>query len=117
MLEDPTRGIISINNMTTVLLVISPLNSLIRDQIHKLLTTGLRVSSLNVSQQATTDDSEGFDVDKHSKKEELASGYYNLLFAHPEAFISCKFGQELANSPSYQKNVCAIVIDEAQLHS
>jgi ATP-dependent DNA helicase RecQ len=108
--EDPTRGIISINDVTTVLLVISPLNSLISDQIRKLLTTGLRVSSLNVSQQATTD---GFDVDKHSKKEELASGYYNLLFAHPEAFISCKFGQELANSPSYQKNVCAIVIDEA----
>ncbi len=111
--EDPTRGIISINDVTTVLLVISPLNSLISDQIRKLLTTGLRVSSLNVSQQATTDDNEGFDVDKHSKKEELASGYYNLLFAHPESFISCKFGRELANSPSYQKNVCAIVIDEA----
>ncbi len=42
--EDPTRGIISINDVTTVLLVISPLNSLISDQIRKLLTTGLRVS-------------------------------------------------------------------------
>ena len=96
-----------------VLLVISPLNSLISDQIRKLLTTGLRVSSLNVSQQYTTDDNEEFDVDKHGKKEELASGYYNILFAHPEAFISCKFGRELPNSPRYQTNVCAIVIDEA----
>ncbi len=105
--EDPTRGI-SISDVTTVLLVISPLNSLISDQIHKLLMAGL-----NVSQPATTNDNKEFDVDKHGKKEELASGYYNILFAHPEAFISCKFGQELANSPGYQKNVCAIVIDEA----
>ncbi len=43
----------------------------------------------------------------------VASGYYNILFAHPEAFISCKFGRELANNPGYQKNVCSIVIDEA----
>jgi superfamily II DNA helicase RecQ len=67
--EDPNRGIISIGDITTVLLVISPLNSLISDQIRKLLTTGLRVSSLNVSQQSTTDDNEEFDVDKHGKKE------------------------------------------------
>jgi superfamily II DNA helicase RecQ len=49
--EDPNRGIISIGDVTTVLLVISPLNSLISDQIRKLLTTGLRVSSLNASQR------------------------------------------------------------------
>ncbi len=71
------------------------------------------MAGLNVSQPVTTDDNEEFDVDKHSKKEELASGYYNILFAHPEAFISCKFGRELANNPGYQKNVCSIVIDEA----
>ena len=110
--EDPNRGIISIGDVTTVLLVISPLNSLISDQIRKLLTTGLRVSSLNASQQSTTDDNEEFDVDKHGKKEELASGYYNIHRPYYSP-ISCKFGRELANSPRYQKNVCAIVIDEA----
>ena len=40
-------------------------------------------------------------------------GNYNMLFAHPEALISSKFGREMLYSAPYQQHVCAIVIDEA----
>ena len=41
-------------DLTSVVIVICPLNSLINDQIRKILTTGLRVSVLNVNR--TCDD-------------------------------------------------------------
>jgi superfamily II DNA helicase RecQ len=73
------------------------------------------VSTLNVFRQALSYDNEEIDCDvsELDKKEKLVNGYYNLLFAHPEALISSKFGRELVNSARYQENVCALVIDEA----
>ena len=46
-------------------------------------------------------------------KEKLRSGYYHIVFSHPESFISCKYGRQLLKSKTYQDNICAIVIDEA----
>ncbi|CAB4009301.1 Werner syndrome ATP-dependent helicase homolog [Paramuricea clavata] len=106
-------------DLTSVVIVISPLNSLINDQIRKILTTGLRVSILNVNRTCDdiTSDSSGdevlCDVVELDKKERLLAGYYNILFAHPESLLSSRFGRSLVNSVVYQKNVCALVIDEA----
>ena len=113
--ENPTKRLDSINDVTSVLLVISPLNSLINDQIQKLVATGLRVSALNIFKRVSSDDSEEIecDVTEQEKKEQFVSGYYNILFAHPEALISSKFGRGLIYSALYQQHVCALVIDEA----
>ncbi len=113
--ESSTRCLTNKNDVTSVLLIISPLNALINDQIRKLLAIGLRVSTLNVFRQALSYDNEEIDCDvsELDKKEKLVNGYYNLLFAHPEALISSKFGRELVNSARYQENMCALVIDEA----
>lgn len=113
--ENPTERLDSVNDVTSVLLVISPLNSLINDQAQKLVATGLRVSALNIFKRVSADDSEEIecDVTEQYKKEQLVSGYYNLLFAHPGALISTKFRRELIYSALYQQHVCAVVIDEA----
>lgn len=100
-----------------MVLVVCPLNSLINDQIQKILTTGLRVSVLNVNKNdetsTSTGDEEVFcDVGELGKREKLLTGYYNLLFAHPEALLSSNFGRDLVNNIVYQKHVC-VVIDEA----
>ncbi|CAB4021523.1 Werner syndrome ATP-dependent helicase homolog, partial [Paramuricea clavata] len=106
-------------DLTSVVIVISPLNSLINDQIRKILTTGLRVSILNVNRTCdditsdSSDDEVLCDVVELDKKERLLAGYYNILFAHPESLLSSRFGRSLVNSVVYQKNVCALVIDEA----
>ena len=74
-------------DLTSIVLVICPLNSLINDQIRKILTTGLRVSVLNVNR--TCDDSIDEEVLCHvvelEKKEKLLAGYYYILLAHPES--------------------------------
>ena len=99
-----------------MLLVISPVNSLINDQVQKLLATGLCVTALNViSNVSSLNDGEEIECDltEQDKREKLVHRYYNLFFAHPEALISSKFGREMVYSAPYQQHVCAIVIDEA----
>ena len=89
--ENPAQRLDYINDITSVLLVISPLNSLINDQVQKLLATGLRVTALNViSNVSSLNDGEEIECDltEQDKREKLVHGYYNLLFAHPEALIS-----------------------------
>ncbi|XP_028417601.1 putative ATP-dependent DNA helicase Q1 [Dendronephthya gigantea] len=112
-LEERTNQQLCTDEVTSVLLVISPLNALINDQVRKLCAIGLRASAINIQPQQNIDDEIDCDVTELEQKTKLIKGYYNLLFAHPEALISSKFGKELVNSAIYQKHVCAIVIDEA----
>ena len=99
---------ITLCDLTSVVIVISPLNSLIDDQVRKLLTTGLRVSVLNIKAKHTNETSDEdvlCDLD-HAKKDKLLGGYYNLLFSHPEALLSSKFGRDVVNSSSYPAKEC-----------
>ena len=102
MLEvNPTLPPVCLRYVTSVLLVISPLNSLTSS-----------ISALNIFPIALSEENEDVDCDvtELDKKQKLVNGYYNLLFAHREAFMS-KFGRGLVHSVVYQQNVCALVID------
>ena len=89
-----------------VVLVISPLNSLIDDQIKKINDCSeLRATFLSVD-------------GVHGKNEECGTnenvnGLCDILFLHPEACLSSKNGLNTLSSAQYQKHVQAIVIDEA----
>ena len=77
---------ITLCDLTSVVIVISPLNSLIDHQVRKLLTTGLRVSVLNIKAKHTDetgDEDVLCDLDL-AKKDKLLGGYYNLLFSQPK---------------------------------
>ena len=43
----------------------------------------------------------------------LRDGRYNIVFAHPEVLVSCKYVRELLSNKIYQINVKGIVADEA----
>ena len=43
----------------------------------------------------------------------LKDAKYEIIFIHPEAFVSCKDGMQLLQTPSYQRSVKAVVVDEA----
>jgi ATP-dependent DNA helicase RecQ len=104
------------NSFSPVVIVVSPLNSLINDQILKLASTeleGLRASVLRVKRGDTTSDKEILCDVQQNDRELLENGYFNIVFAHPESFLSCEFGRALLNSKVYQENVRAVVIDEA----
>ncbi len=103
---------------TTIVIVVSPLNALIGNQIACLASSGLRASVLGVRNMvAVTNDGNDVDVldcDFHlCEEEKLRGGYYHIVFAHPESFISCEYGRQLLKNKTYQDNIRAIVIDEA----
>ena len=103
----------------TIVIVVSPLNALISNQITRLGLSGLRASAFSVKDVPV--DEENLENDVHfldcdfrlCEEDKLRCGHYHIVFAHPESFISCKYGRELLQNKPYQDNVCAIVIDEA----
>ena len=52
-------------------------------------------------------------VDSSETNSLLLKAKYNLVFAHPEAVLSCKKGIELFQSMPYQQYVQAVAVDEA----
>lgn len=107
-------------NISSIIVVVSPLNALIANQISRLDSSGIRAtaldvrSSIEVEEEQNDPESEVLVCDFHlSDKAKLEIGHYNIVFAHPEAFVSCAYGRKLMQSKAYQENVCAIVVDEA----
>ena len=94
-----------------IVIVVSPLNSLIRDQIRRSTQRNLTAAILNVQRNDNSDEVE-LDL-AHSNSSLLRDGRYDLVFTHPEAVLSCKEGLELFQSAPYQRSVQAVVIDEA----
>ena len=67
-------------------------------------------------------DDTGYDVDSDMnvkigfglcEEQRLRVGHYQIIFAHPKAVVSSKYGRELLLSKTYHENVCAVVVDEA----
>ena len=118
-----------------IVLVITPLNALIDNQITILQGQGIQAAILKTVSKShskkegdeecnvgavTTDICEDsvhvveLSVDS-TTKEQIKEGMFRILFAHPEAFISCKEGRRLLLSEVLQQNVIACVIDEGHL--
>ena len=110
------NGVKCIGNIASIVIVVSPLNALIANQISRLNSGRIKASSLDVRSSGE----ENFDEKPElicdfslSDKEKLEIGYYNIVFAHPESLVSCRFGRKLMHTRPYEENVCAIVVDEA----
>lgn len=84
------------------MLVISPLNSLINDQIKKINNCSeIQATVLKVGEC------------QQDEVRENVDDIYDIVFLHPEACLSSKHGLARLNSSVFQKHVKAIVIDEA----
>ena len=116
-------------------LVITPLNSLISDQTSTLKKRGIEAAVLTTTIMSTerrtqTENSEsesesdegeapetqsmGLSTDEKTR-ENIERENFKIIFAHPEAFISCREGRRLLMSNSFQQRIVASVIDEAHL--
>ena len=93
-----------------VVIVVSPLNALIKDQIRNLKEGNVNAAILNMKNKTNLEDLELHFSDANLTQ--LSDAIYEVIFTHPEAFISCKQGLELFQTEKYQRNVHAIVIDE-----
>lgn len=106
---------VDISTITAVIIVVLPLNALVSNQISRIGLSGIRASVLGVKvlQKESELDSLEVECDLQLCDEDKLRAGYHIVFAHPESFISCNYGRELLQSRTYQKNIVAVVIDEA----
>jgi len=106
------------NSEYGIVLVVAPLTVIIRDQIKDLQNRGISADVLNLETCATfVDGQQLWSENSNNNKESVISkniqmGNIRLLFGHPESFL-CGRGRSLLKTEIFQKNVSAIVVDEA----
>ena len=115
-------------------LIVTPLNSLISDQISFLKNSGIETAVLPTtitttggrkncenSESESESDEETPETQSirlltdEKTKENIEKERFKIIFAHPEAFILCNEGRRVLMSKSFQQRIVASVIDEAHL--
>ena len=130
-LENPS-GEIDFTNNPFITFVLTPLNSIIKDQVSDLCTRGIKACALDFSGEEAqtyltsmsslnlgdTSSSEDEDTDGQLElvnisMEAILQGKYNLIYAHPEALISTVKGRDLLLK--LRDRVVCIAVDEAHM--
>ena len=99
----------------SIVLVVSPLNALIRDQVTKLKQSGLKACILK------GDHVEWEEEERKEEQEGLAFSAienlkeFQLIFAHPEALEGNKNVIKLLKTAEFKNRMKATVVDEAHL--
>ena len=89
----------------SVVIVISPLISLMKDQIQSLRTKGIKSTFVSKDLADSDDDVE----------QALYEGTYQIIFFSPETLLCDDTWKEMMQTQVYKDNVVAFVIDEAHL--
>ena len=99
----------------SVVLVVSPLNALMYDQISSLRDKGVQAVILGVNETESdeNDDSPVLTSQWEGTREQIIQAGYEIVFSHPEAFLSCEDGLKVLQSTCYLSAVKAVIIDEA----
>ena len=82
-----------------IVVVVSPLISLMKDQVEKYSRLGIKCASVVRGDER---------IEKNA-----AQGLFDILFASPEALLTTKTWRGILSSELYRKNVVALVVDEA----
>ena len=109
-LLDPTYNFMdfagSPGGKKSTVIVISPLNALIRDQIVKMREGGLNVSVLRGDRLDMEDGSDDHDVSLDVPVEILSSTNFDLIYTHPEVLVDNKKVSKLLKMPAFIINIC-----------
>ena len=85
-----------------VVIVVSPLNALIKDQVNGLNTKGVKAVHVN----------EGFDNCGEDVKARIMDGVYSIIFISPELLLTDKSWVELFTSEDFKERFVGLVVDE-----
>ena len=89
---------------SAVILVISPLVSLTKDQVQCLERKGIKASFIGEGQE-------------QANLQKVFNGETNIVYSSPEAVLGNDQWREMVSSPIYQRNVIAVAVDEAHCFS
>ena len=90
----------------STVIVISPLNALIRDQIVKMREGRLNVSVFRGDRADTEDGSDDHDVSLDVPVEILSSTHFDLIYTRPEELVDNKKVSKLLKTPAFIINIC-----------
>ena len=85
----------------SICLVISPLSSLMQDQVMYLNSVGIKATFI------------GDDQKDDEIKRKVEAGCYQLVYGSPEAFLASSRWRKVLSSDVYLDRVCLIAVDEA----
>lgn len=108
------------HRISPVVIVVSPLNIIHKDQMEDLKKHGISACRLNICSKVeeTTDDEDmgSFELDSTGVDlDNVIHGRYSVLLCHPEALLNTKKGYSLLIDPAFKKNVVGVVIDECHI--
>ena len=90
----------------SVVLVVSPLVSLMVDQVANLRSRGVSAAIIGHSGAVT-------DKKLLAAEKDLTAGKYNLLFTAPEAIIGVEKWREIVQTSPLSERIVAVAVDEA----
>ncbi|XP_053405620.1 putative ATP-dependent DNA helicase Q1 [Mercenaria mercenaria] len=113
----------------SVCLILTPLNSIMQDQILSLQKLGISACAVDYTcSTAQTTDSDQDDDDDDGDDDErdcnllidvpienVSKGGYSLIYAHPEALLSTKAGEQLLRKFELDNTLSCVAVDEAHM--
>ena len=112
ILPDVYDNILDAKN--SIVLVISPLNALMRDQIIKLNEQGISACMIQGHGVLVGENMRG-DPGVILRLDELENPCFQILYMHLEVCVNEKKILNFSNSAVYQERVWCVVVDEAPL--
>lgn len=89
-------------NQKHIVLVVSPLTSLMRDQVGRLNSLGISAVSLQ-------------DITSDLMRKSVINGEYSIVFGSPELWLGDERWRNMVGSDIYKKSVRAVAVDEAHI--
>ncbi|XP_078360026.1 putative ATP-dependent DNA helicase RecS [Oculina patagonica] len=84
-----------------IVVVISPLLSLMKDQVNYLISKGVKAAFLGEGQ------------DDESVKNGIEKGLYQIVYGSPETFLATNRWRKTLSNTVYRQRLCLIAVDEA----
>ena len=99
-----SEGSLRCNNQpeTNILIVVSPLVNLMKDEVDRLNALGIKATCLSLISSA-------------NEENELLNGKYSIVYGSPESWILNEKWRSMLLSDSYSKKICAVAVDEAHI--
>ena len=90
-----------LSNAKSIALVISPLVSLMQDQVRYLKSVGISAEFIGDEQKS------------EEAKQLVERGECQIVYGSPESFLSTKRWRAMLNSDAYKDRLCLVAVDEA----
>ncbi|XP_062594209.1 uncharacterized protein LOC134255710 [Saccostrea cucullata] len=98
---------------TPIVIVISPLNIIHKDQLSSLAEHSIPSYRLNIETKLCdfTEDGKVYEANSDVNLDDVIAGKFRHVFCHPEALLNTSLGRKLLDNDDFCSLVVAVVVD------